>query len=625
MCGIVGIASQDNVAPLLLDGLRRLEYRGYDSAGLAIQAADRKLYRVRRVGPVQQLSKALDGSGISGQTGIAHTRWATHGAPNENNAHPHMSGENIAIVHNGIVENAVALRATLHAAGYAFSSQTDSEVIAHLIDRKCRQTDGTISTMATVATSALCIQAALDELEGQFAIAVVMARHPGVIFAARRGCPLIIGRCPSLHLVASDAAALVGHTRDLVDLHDGDLAILSSENMVIRDAGGRRIKRKSRVSRLNSEMVDLNGYRHFMRKEIFEQPDAIRRTLRGRVTPAGLNDDAFDSTALALLEKTRCVHFVACGTSYHAAMLARYLAERITGIPCLAEQASEYRYRRPAVPPGTLLVTVSQSGETADTLAVLRMAQGTRGHSAYCGTLSVCNVPDSTLARESDSVLMTYAGPEIGVASTKAFTTQLAALTCIVLALARFNPSGDFSETALCAELACLPALLTKGLELESAVEPIAQFLSTHRHALFIARGMQYPIALEAALKLKEISYIHADAYPAGELKHGPLALVDHRMPVIALAPVDTLYEKVRSNIQEVDARGGKLIILTDEGANIGDLNDARILSLPRHNSSFLDPYLYTVPLQLLAYHTAIILGTDVDKPRNLAKSVTVE
>jgi glucosamine--fructose-6-phosphate aminotransferase (isomerizing) len=622
MCGIVGIVAQDNVAPLLLEGLRRLEYRGYDSAGLAIQASDSTLHRIRRVGPVQQLSKALDGSGIAGKAGIAHTRWATHGAPNENNAHPHMSGENIAIVHNGIVENAVALRVTLHAAGYAFSSQTDSEVIAHLIDRKCRQTDGTI---ATVATSARCIQAALDELEGQFAVAVVMARHPGVIFASRRGCPLIIGRCPSLHLVASDAAALIGHTRDLIDLQDGDLAILSSDSIVIRDAGGRRIKRKSRVSRLNSEMVDLNGYRHFMRKEIFEQPDAIRRTLRGRVTPDGLNDDTFDSTAQALLEKTRCVHFVACGTSYHAAMLVRYLAERITGIPCLAEQASEYRYRRPAVPPGTLLVTISQSGETADTLAVLRMAQGSRGHSAYCGTLSVCNVPDSTLARESDSVLMTYAGPEIGVASTKAFTTQLAALTCIVLALARFNAATDFTEKTICSELACLPTLISKGLELESKVEPIAKFLSTHQHALFMARGMQYPIALEAALKLKEISYIHADAYPAGELKHGPLALVDHRMPVIALAPVDTLYEKVRSNIQEVDARGGKLIILTDEGTNIGELNNPRILAIPRHNSSFLDPYLYTVPLQLLAYHTAIILGTDVDKPRNLAKSVTVE
>lgn len=611
MCGIVGVVAARDAAPLLLEGLRRLEYRGYDSSGIATCGNDGNLHRLRAVGSVDALAGSLERAVLPGGSGIAHTRWATHGAPTECNAHPHVSGNQVALVHNGIVENADRLRDALRDQGYHFESQTDTEVIAHLIHSAAR--------LATDTDAAL--RSALAQIEGQFAIAVIDARTPDRLYVSRRGCPLIIGQSPDGNFIASDAAALIPYTRHMIHLEDDDIAEIQRDQILVRDAAGRIAERLPRETSLRPEAVELGEFRHYMQKEIFEQPVALRNTLAGRVGPDGLLEQALDSRTRELLATARAIHLIGCGTSYHAALLARYLIERETRIPCVAEQASEYRYRSPVVPPDTLMIVISQSGETADTLAALRMTRG----GGYCGSLAICNVPDSSLAREADAAFMTVAGPEIGVASTKAFTTQLAALTMLTVALKTLHATGAEEAPVMCRQLMLLPHLIEQVLALEPRIAELAAGLVDKPHALFVARGTQYPIALEAALKLKEISYIHAEAYPAGELKHGPLALVDASMPVIAIAPGDTLLDKLRSNIQEIAARGGQLIVLTNPGTGLDSLDGVQTLEIPRHSGSLTDPFLYTVPLQLLAYHVAVLRGTDVDKPRNLAKSVTVE
>lgn len=611
MCGIVGVVAERPVVPLLMEGLRRLEYRGYDSAGLAVCRPDSTLARVRSVGSVSALAAALHATELPGVVGIAHTRWATHGVPSETNAHPHLSGNDIALVHNGIIENADELRGELQAAGFAFQSETDSEVLAHLIRRSSETTDDMLSAL----------QDALSRVTGQYAIAVLIRRYPDRVFVARRGCPLLIGQGVGEHFIASDSAALLPFTRRHILLEEGDVAELARTGIRLRNRLGESVERAVVETALEAEAIERGAYRHYMQKEIFEQPDAIRRCLAGRIQDGELTPQALDPVATRLLAEARAIHLVACGTSYHAALTARYMIEKIIRIPCLAEQASEYRYRNPVVQPGTLLVTISQSGETADTLAALRMAE----NDAYLGTLSICNVAGSTLARESSATLMTRAGPEIGVASTKAFTTQLLVLTLMVIELARHRRMDTLNVRDACGQLGLLPELMEQVLETESRVRQIAERFVDKSHALFVARGTQYPIALEGALKLKEISYIHAEAYPAGELKHGPLALVEKSMPVIALAPLDPLLDKVRSNIQEIRARGGELFIVTDPDAGFSEEPGTHLLEIPRRSTSLLDPFLYTLPLQLLAYHVAVLRGTDVDKPRNLAKSVTVE
>lgn len=613
MCGIVGAVAERKVAPLLLEGLQRLEYRGYDSSGIATCSADRQLHRLRAVGAVGALAGVMSRNILPGGTGIAHTRWATHGAPSELNAHPHMSGGRIAVVHNGIIENAGELREQLLAAGYTFESQTDTEVIAHLV-HQALEDKGNDDVRGAV-------RRATEQLQGQFAIAVVSIDHPDCLVVARQGCPLIIGLGDGENYIASDAAALLPLTRRMVYLEEGDFAEVTRHSVHVYDRHGVLAERAAQDNNGSAEAVERGDYRHFMQKEIFEQAAALERTLGNRVSPAGLAPGAFDERTREMLRDARAVHIVACGTSYHAAMTARYLIERFARIPCTAEQASEYRYRSPVAAPGTLLITVSQSGETADTLAALRMAK--QGN--YCGTLAVCNVGYSSLARESEAVFMTAAGPEIGVASTKAFTTQLLALMMITLGLAREQESHGLDIPALCRQLLELPNLIEQTLRLDEPVRQLAARITTRSHALFIARGVHFPIALEGALKLKEISYIHAEAYPAGELKHGPLALVDSNMPVIAIAPNDRLLDKVRSNIQEVQARGGEMFVLCDAASAIESGDGVFVLHVPQHHGSLVNPFLYTVPLQLLAYHVAVLRGTDVDKPRNLAKSVTVE
>ena len=611
MCGIVGAVAGRNVAPLLLEGLQRLEYRGYDSAGMATTSPDCRLHRVRAVGPVGALATLLARNILPGHAGIAHTRWATHGAPTERNAHPHMSGGRIALVHNGIIENADELRRELIDAGYRFESETDTEVITHLVHQ----------ALDDNADLHAAVRIVMARLAGQYAIAVVLADRPEMLLVARRGCPLIIGLGTGENYIASDASALLPLTRRMIYLEEGDIATLDREAITIYDDGDAPVERAVHEHHEPAEATERGDYRHFMQKEIFEQPAAIAKTLGKRIGVDGLARDAFEPATLRMLRKARAVHIVACGTSYHAALMTRYLVERFARIPCIAEQASEYRYRSPVVAPGTLLITVSQSGETADTLAALRMART----ADYSGTLAVCNVAHSTLARESEAVFLTAAGPEIGVASTKAFTTQMLALMILTIGLMREQQGRGIDERALCQQLTGLPALLEQALEMEPAVRRVAARIADRQHALFVARGAHFPIALEGALKLKEISYIHAEAYPAGELKHGPLALVDRNMPVIAIAPNDPLLDKVRSNIQEIQARGGDLIVLCDRDAGFVAEDNMTVMHIPRHYGNLVDPFLYTLPLQLLAYHVAVLRGTDVDKPRNLAKSVTVE
>ncbi len=608
MCGIVGAIAERNVIPILMEGLRRLEYRGYDSAGIAVRLDDARLQRVRSVGKVAELQQLLDAVDLEGVLGIAHTRWATHGMPAERNAHPHMSGEQVAVVHNGIIENHAELRADLEARGYTFQSDTDTEVIAHLLADLLKQGQD----IATATRNAI------DRLVGAYALAVIDPNDPDRLIVTRVGSPLVIGVGVGEHFIASDVFALLPVTQQFMFLEEGDLAEIRRDGVSIFDVSGVPVSREVRTSQLSAANAEKGPYRHYMLKEIFEQPAVIAETLEGRVHQGRLLEESFGHVAKGLFDRTRAVQIIACGTSYHAGMVARYWLEE-AGIPCQIEVASEFRYRHPVVSPDTLFVTISQSGETADTLAALRAAK----QAGYIGSLVVCNVPESSLVRESDVALMTRAGPEIGVASTKAFTTQLVALRLVTLALARRRGLSAEQEQVWVDELKALPRQIEVVLKLSDAIEQMAQSFADKENALFLGRGTFYPIALEGALKLKEISYIHAEAYPAGELKHGPLALVDDRMPVVCALPDDPLLEKVLSNLQEVRARGGELFLFSDQAVNI---------ALDHYQNLTLDdicpgtaPIVYTVPLQLLSYHVAVLKGTDVDQPRNLAKSVTVE
>lgn len=608
MCGIVGAIAERNVVPILMEGLRRLEYRGYDSAGVAVRTGSGHLQRMRSVGKVAELQNLLHGADISGDMGIAHTRWATHGMPAERNAHPHMSGELVAVVHNGIIENHADLRAELQHKGYNFTSETDTEVIAHLL----------ASLLSNGADLVTAVREATQQLIGAYALAVLSPDDPDRIVVTRVGSPLVIGLGVGENFIASDVFALLPVTQRFIFLDEGDLAEVRREGVEVFDRDGEPVIRAERTSTLTASTAEKGPYRHYMLKEIYEQPAVIAETLEGRIHKGRLLEDSFGHVARELFDVTKGVHIIACGTSYHAGMVAKYWLEEV-GIPCHVEVASEYRYRRVVVPAGTLFVSISQSGETADTLAALRAA-----HTAgYVGSMVVCNVPESSLVRESDVALMTRAGPEIGVASTKAFTTQLVAMRLFTLALARRRGMPADRERVLVEELEALPRQVEVVLKLSDAIADMANEFSDKHNALFLGRGTFYPIALEGALKLKEISYIHAEAYPAGELKHGPLALVDERMPVVCALPDDPLLEKVLSNLQEVRARGGQLFLFSDKKVKI-NLDNYRNLTLDDICPSTA-PIVYSIPLQLLAYHVAILKGTDVDQPRNLAKSVTVE
>ena len=611
MCGIVGAVAERNVVPILMEGLRRLEYRGYDSAGLAVLNGSMHLTRLRTVGKVRMLDDALEQTPTAGNIGIAHTRWATHGVPSERNAHPHVSRDGLAIVHNGIIENHEALRADLERRGYAFSSETDTEVIAHRIHHH----------LETLKDLFAAVRATVKELVGAYALLVVSEHDPRRLIVARQGCPVVVGLGDEENFVASDVAALLPVTRRFVFLEEGDVAEILRQNVRIVDGNGKAVERPMRESELAADAAERGPYAHFMLKEIHEQPRAIAETLQERVANGRLLEAAFGPAATAVFRRARNVHIVACGTSFHAAAVARYFIEQIAGVPCSVDIASEYRYRNPLVPPDSLFVTISQSGETADTLAALRLAR----QSGYLSTLAICNVPESSLVRESELVMLTRAGPEIGVASTKAFTTQLAALGMLVVALAKHHGADAGRERGLVTRLIELPALVEKTLELDGVIRELAKRFADKHHALFLGRGALYPIALEGALKLKEISYLHAEGYPAGELKHGPLALVDSGMPVITVAPNNDLLEKLKSNLMEVRARGGELIVFADPESGISASDGVTVIEMPRHVTYVQAPVVYAVPLQLLAYHAAILKGTDVDQPRNLAKSVTVE
>ena len=610
MCGIVGAVAERNIVPVLIEGLRRLEYRGYDSAGLAVIHSGR-LARLRTVGKVKMLEQALAATPIGGGTGIAHTRWATHGVPSERNAHPHVSQDGLAVVHNGIIENHEALRADLEKRGYRFTSETDTEVVAHRIHLH-------LNTLRDLFDA---VRATVAELQGAYALAVISDRDPQRLVVARQGCPVVIGLGVEENFVASDVAALLPVTRRFMFLEEGDVAEIRRTSVRIVDRKGGSAERPIRESDLSADAAEKGPYRHFMLKEIHEQPRAIADTLAERVAHGRLLEAAFGPAATEVFKRVRCVHIVACGTSYHAASVVRYFIEQICRIPCAVDIASEYRYRNPLVPPDSLFVTISQSGETADTLAALRLAR----ESGYLSQLAICNAPESSLVRESELVMLTRAGPEIGVASTKAFTTQLTALAMLTIALARHQGADAEREQGLVTRLVELPALVEKALTLDPVIHKLAERFADKRHTLFLGRGGLYPIAMEGALKLKEISYIHAESYPAGELKHGPLALVDADMPVVAVAPNNDLLEKLKSNLMEVRARGGELIVFADPESVLQPSDGVTVIEMPRHVSYFQSPIVYTIPLQLLAYHVAIMKGTDVDQPRNLAKSVTVE
>jgi glutamine---fructose-6-phosphate transaminase (isomerizing) len=611
MCGIVGAVAGRDIVPILIEGLRRLEYRGYDSAGMAVLPSNGQLKRQRAVGKVRMLQEAIANDPTSGHLGIAHTRWATHGVPSERNAHPHISKDGIAIVHNGIIENHDELRDELIKLGYTFTSETDTEVIAHRIHHHKQKHPSLFNA----------VRATVAELEGAYALAVISQHEPDVIVLARAGCPVVIGLGDNENFVASDVAALLPVTRNFIFLEEGDVAEIRRSGVRVLDAQGSAANRKVSVSTLSADAAEKGEYPHYMLKEIYEQPRAIAQTLEERVAHGKLLEAAFGPGATEMFKKTEAVQIVACGTSYHSGVVAKYYLEQFARIPCWVEIASEYRYRNPVVPKNTLFVTISQSGETADTLAALRMAK----QSGYLSTLSICNVPESSLVRESELVMLTRAGPEVGVASTKAFTTQLAALNMLVIAIAKFHGADAERERLLVQQLIETPGLIEKTLHLDATIKKLAERFADKHHALFLGRGATYPVALEGALKLKEISYIHAEAYAAGELKHGPLALVDADMPVIVVAPNNELLEKLKSNMQEVRARGGELYVFADPDAGIEPSEGVHVIHMPKHVHHFQAAAVYTVPLQLLSYHCAIIRGTDVDQPRNLAKSVTVE
>ncbi|GAA0286145.1 MULTISPECIES: glutamine--fructose-6-phosphate transaminase (isomerizing) [Pseudomonas] len=610
MCGIVGAVAERNVTPILIEGLKRLEYRGYDSAGVAVFTNAGKLERTRRPGKVSELEQALAGEPLVGRLGIAHTRWATHGAPCERNAHPHFSGD-LAVVHNGIIENHEVLREQLKGLGYVFTSDTDTEVIAHLLNHKLKDL-GDLTT---------ALKATVKELHGAYGLAVISASQPDRVVAARSGSPLVIGLGLGENFLASDQLALRQVTDRFMYLEEGDIADIRRESVAIWDVNGNSVEREAVQYRDGAEAADKGEFRHFMLKEIHEQPSVVQRTLEGRLSQNQVLVNAFGPQAAELFAKVRNVQIVACGTSYHAGMVARYWLEELAGIPCQVEVASEFRYRKVVVQPDTLFVTISQSGETADTLAALRNAK----ELGFLASLAICNVSISSLVRESDLTLLTQAGREIGVASTKAFTTQLVGLLLLTLSLGQVRGTlAAGVEATLVEELRRLPTRLGEALAMDSTVEKVAELFADKNHTLFLGRGAQYPVAMEGSLKLKEISYIHAEAYPAGELKHGPLALVDDDMPVVTVAPNNELLEKLKSNLQEVRARGGQLIVFADEKAGMTNGEGTHVINMP-HIHDTLSPILYTIPLQLLSYYVAVLKGTDVDQPRNLAKSVTVE
>ena len=606
MCGIVGAVAQRDVAAILVDGLHRLEYRGYDSAGVAVLGADKQMNILRRVGKVKALDDALEAKPLLGGTGIAHTRWATHGEPSEANAHPHRSGK-IAVVHNGIIENYEELRAELQARGYVFQSQTDTEVIAHLVEWEFRTSNSLLEA----------VQKTVKQLRGAYGTVVLNEEEPEHLIVARSGSPLVIGYGIGENFLASDPLALLSVTRRFAYLEEGDVAEITRTSVNIYDRNGNKVEREIHEGNFEQDAADKGQYRHYMQKEIFEQPVAIMNTLDGRIKEGKVNLETIAPNAAEILSKVEHIQIVACGTSYNAGMVARYWLESIAGVACDVEIASEFRYRKFVTRPNSLLVTISQSGETADTLAALRLAK----ESGFIAAMTICNVATSSLVRESDFAFMTRAGVEVGVASTKAFTTQLTCLLLLTAALGRLkgNVSAE-QEADIVHALQRLPALIEAALTHEKEIEKLSEDFADKQHSLFLGRGEFYPIAMESALKLKEISYIHAEAYAAGELKHGPLALIDSEMPVIVVAPENDLLEKVKSNIEEVKARGGQLFIFADHDAGLG----YKTLMFPKVDE-VTAPIFYTVPLQLLSYHVALIKGTDVDQPRNLAKSVTVE
>ena len=611
MCGIVGVVAERNAVPVLMEGLRRLEYRGYDSAGIAVLGSDGHLARKRAIGKVKVLQEAIDEAPIAGHVGIAHTRWATHGVPTTRNAHPHVSHDGIAIVHNGIIENHEALRAGLLDLGYEFSSETDTEVIAHRIHHHLAASSGLFEA----------VRKTVHELEGAYALAVVAEGDPETVIAAREGCPVVIGLGIDENFVASDVAALLPVTRRFMFLEEGDVAEVRRTSVAITGSNGLPVTRAVLESELPADAVERGQYRHFMLKEIHEQPRAIAQTLEERIAGGHLLEAAFGPMARDVFARVRAVHIAACGTSFHAGMVAAHFIEQICRIPARVEIASEYRYRDPVVMPDGLFVTLSQSGETADTLAALRNAK----RAGYLATLTICNVAESSMVRESDLKLLTRAGPEIGVASTKAFTTQLTALGMLVAALAKRRAGAADIERELVVQLLQLPGLVEKTLALDERIRALAEAFADKHHALFLGRGALHAIAMEGALKLKEISYIHAEAYAAAELKHGPLALVDEDMPVIAVAPNNELLEKLKSNLNEVRARGGKLYVFADPRARMQESEGVTVIQMPVTASALQAPAIFAVPMQLLAYHVAVLKGTDVDQPRNLAKSLTVE
>ena len=610
MCGIVGAVAQRDVAEILINGLHRLEYRGYDSAGVAVVDPNHELHRVRCLGKVKALDEAVAVKPLIGGTGIAHTRWATHGEPSEANAHPHTSG-NFAVVHNGIIENHEELRELLKSRGYVFNSQTDTEVIAHLVEWEMR----------TASTLLEAVQKTVKQLTGAYGMVVLDREHPEHLVAARSGSPLVIGLGIGENFLASDQLALLSVTRRFIYLEEGDIAEITRRTVDIYDANGQKVEHEVHESNLENDAAEKGKFRHFMQKEIYEQPNALINTMEGRILHNNVIVDAIGNGAAEILEKVEHIQIVACGTSYNAGMTARYWFEALAGVSCDVEIASEFRYRKFVTRPNSLLVTISQSGETADTLAALRLAK----EKGYMAALTICNVSSSSLVRESDLAFMTRAGVEVGVASTKAFTTQLAALLMLVTAIGKVKGNiSNEQEVEIVKALQSLPAEVEKALAFDKDIEALAEDFAEKNHALFLGRGEFYPIAMEASLKLKEISYIHAEAYAAGELKHGPLALIDADMPVIVVAPNNELLEKVKSNIEEVRARGGQLYVFADKEAGFTPSEGMKIITMPKVNE-IIAPIFYTVPMQLLSYHVALIKGTDVDQPRNLAKSVTVE
>ncbi len=610
MCGIVGAVSKRDITPVLLHGLNRLEYRGYDSAGIAVLDGSGSIQRVRTVGKIKNLESALKETPANGFIGIGHTRWATHGEPTAKNAHPHVCNDCVAIVHNGIIENHEDLRAEQIKAGFNFTSDTDTEVIVHQIQKYLNEENSLFDS----------VKKSINDLEGAYALGVVSTSEPDTLICARKGSPLVIGVGENENFIASDMSALLSETNQFIILHEGDMAIIKSSHIDVFDEEGNKAERDLHESKLSGEAVDKGEYAHYMLKEIFEQPIAIADTLEGRLGKDTVLDSSFGPKAIEIFDKIKFIQIIACGTSYHAGLIAKYGIESVTSLPVNVEVASEFRYRKVVVLPDTLIITISQSGETADTLAALRKAK----EIGYEHSLAICNVPESSLVRESELSMMTRAGPEIGVASTKAFTTQLVAILLLVTVLARRFGFPAETEAKVVEQLRHLPGIIDDVLKLDDEIKEMAKDFADKEHALFLGRGMHYPVAMEGALKLKEISYIHAEGYPAGELKHGPIALVDKNIPIVAVAPNDNLIEKLKSNLQEVKARGGQLYVFADKGTNLKSEDGIKVIEVAPLDIA-VSPIIFSVPLQMLAYHVAVLKGTDVDQPRNLAKSVTVE